>query len=491
MRLILFSALFIVGLALWGVTSAVPAAQAQAPSDRLTVLILDRQSIQGKQEHIDLVNSFMGLFFKLKEGQPFVFIQLDDPTTSLGPVETDREDFADVRAQVDEMLLATTTPSAGAGLVGTLAEVYNLLGGLSASAESVIYFVTASQSDTNAAVTFDRLRPVLNLHAEAGWSVFTVALPGTNADFESVLQQVSATTGGEFYSLTVPDGMINFADRTLRLEGKGALTEVGGGTLDPDTVIEINLNIAPGTDETNLMFFKDSEVTAFRLKNPDGFEASTGDRTSSSITELPNLVMWQLVDPVAGQWQVEVRGIRGRLSAWVFSTNKYTLGLQDFGAIPVGEPTTITAFINDSGQRTTVEGARLSVKVTTPDGLSIIHLLNDDGVNGDAVAQDSYYAVMIPPLTAEGTYRVDLELSWPGFERTISTRGSFEAQIFPALAVTLEQTELLQPGVRSKIATVFVNVSGQPFSVLAENITVDLATNAGQPGSVELVPQSV
>ena len=478
-----------VGLALWGVTSALPAVQAQAPSDRLTVLIFDRESFQSSPENFDLINSFLGLFFKLKEGQPFVFIQLDDPTTSLGPVETDREDFSDVRAQVDEMLSATTTPSVG--LVGALAEVYNLLGGLSASAESVIYFVTASQSDTNAAVMIGKLQPVLRLHAEAGWSVFTVAFPGTNPDLRGVLQEVSATTGGEFYSLTVPDGMRDFADRTLRLEGKGALTEVGDSTLDPDTVFVMNLNIAPGTDETNMMFFKDNEVTAFRLKNPDGFEASIGDRTSSSITELPNLVMWQLVDPVAGQWQIEVRGIRGRLSAWVFSTNKYTLGLQDFGAIPVGEPTTITAFINDNGQRTTVEGARLSVKVTAPDGLSIIHQLNDDGVDGDAVSQDSYYAVTIPPLTAEGEYRVDLELSWPGFEHTITARGSFQAQTFPALSVTPEQTELLQPGVRSKVATVFANISGQPFAVFAEDITLDLATNAGDTGSVELVPQSI
>lgn len=490
MRIILFSALFMVGLALWGVTSAVPAAQAQSPSDRVTVLIFDRQSIQSKQEHIDLINSFLGLFFKLKEGQPFVFIQLDDPVTSLGPVETDHEDFANVRAQVTAMLSATTT-TPGTELVGTLAEVYNLLGGLSASAESSIYFVTASESDTNAAFMIDRLQPVLNLHAEAGWSVFTIAFPGTNPDLEGVLQQVSASTGGEFYSLTVPDGMIGFADRTLRLEGKGALTEVGGGTLDPNTVLEMNLNVAPGTDETSLMFFKDNEVTAFRLKNPDGFEASTGDRTSSSITELPNLVMWQLVDPVAGQWQIEVRGISGQLSAWVFSTNKYTLGLLDFGAIPVGQSTTITAFINDDGQRTTVEGARLSVKVTAPDGLSIIHQLNDDGVDGDAVSQDSYYAVTIPPLTAEGKYRVELELSWPGFEHTINARGSFEAQTFPTLTVVVEQTELLQPGVRSKIATVFANINGQPFSVLAENIALDVATNAGQPGIIEIVPQSV
>ncbi|HCH10077.1 MAG TPA: hypothetical protein DEW32_12885 [Dehalococcoidia bacterium] len=489
MRLILLSVLFMVGFALWSVTSAVPAVQAQTPSDRLTVLIIDRASIQGSQENIDLINSFLGLFFKLKEGQPFVFIQLDDPTIPLGPVETDREDFSGVRAQLDEALLATSTPSVG--LAGTLAEVYNLLNGLSAGAESVIYFVTASDSGTNPDARFDRLEPILNLHIEAGWPVFTVVLPRTNPGFWRVLQDVSDKTGGESYFLDTPDGFRDFTDRTLRLESKGSLTEVDNAVLDPDTVIEISLNIAPGTDKTTLMFFKDNEVTDFRLKNPYGFEASTGDRTSSSFVELPHLVMWELVGPMAGKWQIEVRGNQGQISVWVISTNKYTLGLQDFGAVPVGEPTTITAFITEDGTRTTVESARLSVKVTAPDGLSIIHELNDDGVDGDAVAQDSHYAVTIPPLTAEGEYRVDLELSWPGFEHTINSRGSFQAQTFPALSVTLERTELLIPGDRAKIATVFANVNGQPFSVLVEDITLELAANAGEAGNLELVPQSV
>jgi hypothetical protein len=490
MRLILVLALFIFGLALWGITSVVPAVQAQVPSDRLTVVVFDRESIQANQENLELINSFLGLFFKLKEGQQFMFIQLDEPTTSLGPAKTDSREFDSVLSELDEVLLATTT-SPGAGMIGTLAEVYNLLGSLSAGAESVIYFVTASESATNAPDMIARLEPVLALHAEASWSVFTVALPGTDADFQNVLENISDRTGGESYLFEIPDGMRNFADRTLRLEGKGSLSEIGGGTLNPNSVLIMDLNIAPGTDQTNIMFFKDNEVTAFRLKNPDGFEASTGDRTSSSIAELPNLVMWQLIDPVAGKWQIEIRGIRGQLSAWVFATNKYTLGIQKFGAVPVGQPTTITAFINDGGVRTTVEGAQLSVKVTAPDGLSIIHKLNDEGVNGDAIALDSYYAVTIPPLSAEGEYIVDLELSWRGFEHTIITRGSFEAQSFPVLTVMTEQTELFLPGVRTKIGTVYVNINGQPFSVLIDDIRLELATNAGEPGNIELVPQSI
>lgn len=489
MRLMLFTAFLILGLAL-GIAAPGPAAvEAQTPSDRLTVVVFDRESIQGSDDAAGLINSFLSLFFKLKEGQPFVFLPLDDPSVSLGPVETDREDFAEVRAQLDQMLAAP--PASGASLAGTLAEVYNLLGGLTASAESVLYVVTGSQEPTNAPGMLDGLQSVLKFYTDAGWSIFTVGLPGTDPGLNSVLDEVSDATGGEAYALAVPDGMRDFADRTLRLEGKGALVEVGGGALDADTVLDLNLNIAPGTDETNMLFFKENQVTAFRFKNPEGFESSAGDRISSSMTELPNLVMWRLVGPAAGQWQIEVRGTGGRLSAWEFSTNKYALGLQAFGAVPVGQPTTVTAFITADGERTFVDDAVLSAKITAPDGMSIIHQLNDDGIDGDAVARDNYYAVTIPPLTAEGEYTVDLELAWPGFQHTINTRGSFEAQMFPNLAITPVQTELIQPGMRTKIATVFANINGQPFSVQAADIALNVATNAAQQGMVELVPQSV
>ena len=48
-------------------------AQAQVPSDRLTVLVFDRESIQKSQRAPDLINSFLAVIFKLKEGQPFAF----------------------------------------------------------------------------------------------------------------------------------------------------------------------------------------------------------------------------------------------------------------------------------------------------------------------------------------------------------------------------------------------------------------------------------
>ena len=464
-------------------------AEAQVPSDRLTVLIFDRESIQESQKDRDLISSFLALFFKLKEGQPFAFLPLDDPEATIGPIETDAEDFEDRRQQLDLMLASPPRPDRN--LAAALAETYNLLGAQHAGQESVIYVISASKPGLAPPAITARLRSMVRLLREASWSVNTVTLPGTSPEVLRVLSELSDETGGETFSISVPSGLREFADRTLRTESKGALSALAAIALTPNTLLEINLNIAPGTRETNVLFFRERSLTAFRLQNPEGYEVSTGDRTSSTLTELPNLVIWQLVDPAPGQWHLEVRGIAGLFSAWEYTFNKYSLSLLDSGALPLDQPVTVTAMLTEDGERVPLEGVSLVARITAPDGTSILHDLNDGGVDGDAVAGDGYFAATIPPLSTAGGHEVELELSWPDLEHTITTRDSFDAQAFPALDVTVVKTDNLRPFERAKVATIFSHVKGQPFSVFAEDIAIEGITNAGEPGKLELVPQSV
>ena len=489
LRNVLLTGLLLAIFAGLAATNSGVRAEAQVPSDRLTVLIVDRESIQDSEQNTDLISSFLALIFKLKEGQPFVFLPLDDPTATIGPIETDADGFDDRRQLLDAMLAGQ--PKFGRNLAVALAETFNFLGAQNAGKESVIYFITASKPGLDPPAISDRLESMSRMLGDAGWSVNTVTLPDTSSDVLQVLSKLSEETEGESFAISVPSGLQEFADRTLRAESKGALTELAALALTPNTLLEINLNIAPGTREANVLFFRERSLTAFRLQNPDGFEASVGDRTSSTFTELPNLVIWQLVDPVPGQWHLEVRGIAGLFSAWEYTFNKYSLSLLDSGTLPLDQPVTLTAMVNEDGERVPLEGVSLVARITAPDETLILHDLNDLGIGGDAVAGDGYFAATIPPLSTAGGHDVELELSWPNLEHTITTRGSFDAQAFPALDVTWVETDELRPLERVKVATVFSHVSGQPFAVFGEDIHVDAVTNASEPGKLELVPQNV
>ena len=464
-------------------------AEAQGQSDRLTILVLDRHAISSDQSTVDLVNSLLGLMFHLKEGEPFAVVFGDDLSRVYGPLETNTEEFIQLRRTVEEKL-ASPPPAEPLDLVSALAETYNYLNGMVASPETSIYLITGDTSETEPAAKIDEVNPVLSLVEGTGWPVFNVTTPETDPGLKSVLAEIARRTRGESFELSIPLGFEEFTNRTLVREGKGALQPMGKTTLSPDSIFETDLDIVPGTGELNMVFFREDDVTSFRLKNPDGVEASSGDRKSSSTIELPNVVVLELLEPTPGRWSLEVRGDSGLLSAHRYSVNRYRIELQMHGAVPIGIPVNIIASVTDDGGLVSVD-AGLLARITDPNGISVLYDLNDEGAGGDAISGDGYYSATLPSLTTDGTYSVEMQLQWPEIAHTITTLSSFDARLFPDITFIPEPAETLEPGVRTKIAELRVGIGNQPFTVSPQDLMASVATNQGEPGALEFVPQRI
>ena len=460
---------------------------AQERPDRLTVIAIDRETISSDSASIELVKSLLGLLFHLKDGQAFQFVFTDDPTTLYGPLDAGDDGFTDLLAQL-EGDIELPAQSEALDLRPSLVELYNHLTGINAGPDTTIYLVTGSTTSIDPDTEFDHLGQVVRLIKEVGWSVSNFTIPGTDPGLMLILNRISNETDGESFELAVPDGFEHLTDRILRLEGKGTLTKMGETDLSPDAVFEVDVDVAPGTGELNLLFFREDALTSFRLTNPDGFEGSAGDRTSSSLTDLPHVLMWELVDPAPGTWRVEVKGSSGMMSANRYSANRYRIELRSTGAVPVGAPVTLAAAVMDGDQPAAVDAA-MTARIADPGGSSILYELTDGGIGGDSVARDGVFSTTIPPVDSEGTYSVELQLSWPGIAHSITTQSSFEARQFPSVAITPEQIDTIKPGARTKIATLHVSVGDQPFSVQTDQLTAAVATNQGAPGPVEVVVQ--
>ena len=482
--------ILLVTLAMSAVLSGSPGdAEAQGQSDRLTILVLDRHAISSDQSTVDLVNSLLGLMFHLKEGEPFAVVFGDDLSRVYGPLETNTEEFIQLRRTVEEKL-ASPPPAEPLDLVSALAETYNYLNGMVASPETSIYLVTGDTSETEPAAKIDEVNPVLSLVEGTGWPVFNVTTPETDPGLKSVLAEIARRTKGESFELSIPLGFEEFTNRTLVREGQGALQPMGKTTLSPDSIFETDLDIVPGTGELNMVFFREDDVTSFRLKNPDGVEASSGDRKSSSTIELPNVVVLELLEPTPGRWSLEVRGDSGLLSAHRYSVNRYRIELQMHGAVPIGIPVNIIASVTDDGGLVSVD-AGLLARITDPNGISVLYDLNDEGAGGDAISGDGYYSATLPSLTIDGTYSVEMQLQWPEIAHTITTLSSFDARLFPDITFIPEPAETLEPGVRTKIAELRVGIGNQPFTVSPQDLMASVATNQGEPGALEFVPQRI
>ena len=466
-------------------------AEAQQFLDKLTVVAIDRYSISSGDANDQLVNTFLGLLFNLKEDEPVVIVFTDDLSDTYGPLYGNADDSAELRSQVSAAV-GSGSPSAPVDLVSSLTSIYNYMISVHVREEASIYLVTASEDYTVSDQISTDIAAALDPIVQRGWNVFAATAPGTNSALVSDLNKISLNSGGESFALTVPEGIEEFMDRSLRMKSKGALNHVGQANLSDNPVFEVDLNIVPSTRWANVVFVREDPQTSFRIMNPDGLESSYGDRTSSSVIELPHMVIWQVTDPAQGNWKAEARGGRGVVSANLHLTNRYTVKLQDMGAVPVDHPETlIVAAVLDRGELVSPD-ATVEARVIGPSGDSIVHELNDAGLEGDSIPVDGYFSLTLPPLKEEGRYDVELRLSWPDVDHSIISLAEFEAQHFPTIEVTPIMVEGLKPGVTEKIASVFVNINGQPYTALADEVTVSVSGGDDTPaGEVTKIPHEI
>jgi hypothetical protein len=472
---------------LFGVTGQV--VYGAEPQDQLIVVLLDRHAIVESQNNRDLTESFLGLLSMLRDGEQIILATADDGAMR-GPEIAGSAEYKLIHRNT-LIKLANSSGAPEADMVDALATNFEMLDIEQAAPGSTVYVVTGGESEEPLGETSERLSVVLQRFEAKGWPVVGVSLPGSSPYASELFSLISSETGDKIFPLSVPDGFKAFADNILSADAKGQLAQLGQGTLAPNEILSSTLDIAPATIETTMIFFKERSTGSLRLKNPSGFEASQGDRALSQVIETPFIVMWKLVEPVPGQWSVDMHGVEGQISAWHYSANKLGLEFLTPAAIPLGQTVPLVAYITDGRERVTMTDVEVRARVSGPNGSTITYSLNDNGEFGDSIAGDGFYSTSITPLAAEGDYNVDLELFWPQFNNFITSQKTFTTQPFPSISMEVMDTGVLEIGERTKVATAEVHVNGQPFAIPLEQLTASLTTNVEDSGNIEVVPQKL
>ena len=459
------------------------------PADRVVVILADRGAVRGSDGGADLVTSAVGLLSALGEGQRFAFVAMDNPTEPIGPVAATEADLKGFRRQV-EAKLSLAAPPLEPDYVGSVAETFNLLGREGAGAGSTVFLVSGGSPSTDLGQAARRLRSTVSLFKERGWRLVGLSLPAASMEVHEFLDRISLDSGGGgSLGLSVPDGLKRLADEALGVGARGPLAPVADAQAAPNATFTSTLNLPPGTGKVALVVLKEDARGSVTLMNPQGSLVSIFDPAGAVVVETPHAVVWSLSEPPPGTWRVDVQGAVGGVTAWHAGINRYGLVLDSSGPIPLHQPTTLSGYATEGMERVVLDGARLQAIVTTPDGTELVHELNDEGRSGDAVANDGYFSAAIPPLSLEGEYRVGLELFWAGVEYRIRSQATFRAQIFPSIQLTPARTEDLSPGERSRVASVLVNVGGQPYAVSADELEAAVSSNTALEGLLEFEPQ--
>ncbi len=460
------------------------------PVPRLVVLSIDSNVVTDKTGS-GLTKSLIALLSDLRHGDDFYLSVMNKPGSYIGPYTFGQIDFYEYESALNDLVL-NAGPTQSADIATTIAETYELMGVENAPQGSALYLVGPSEIPTENDYVSRFLDPLSEMFAANRWLISGLTMPNSNQDVVSAMDRISSKTGALSLEITPAVGLKSFADQIMSDDSLGTLMLSSNKVLAENGAMTTTIGVAPGTQELKLLFFKEHPFGSLRLNNPDGIEASVGDRTSSSVMDTPYMVIWKLKDPVPGNWTVDVRGMEGTLSSWHISKNKFRLNLLEDGSIPVSKSANIVAYVTDGDHMVSPgEGAYLSAVITNPSGTEIIHQLNDLGKEGDATAGDNFYSITIPSLQTEGQYEVTLELGWTDQPNTITESTNFKAQSFPSINLTPLNIDQISPGQRVTVANILVNIAGQPFAVLPSSLTPRIGGDSANLEEFELVPRNV
>lgn len=482
-------ALAIVSLAL--LSTGVPGeaeASAGEPTE-MVVFVADGEAIRLSDPGAALTRSLVGLVATLREGQLLTLIAADDSSRMLGPFEIGATGFDAIQDEI-ESTLSSSLGNTGGGIAGALSAAYELMVAEEAAFGSSVYVITGSSSRSDFESLTRQMPPLVARFEARAWPINGIVLPGGPSSIAlDFLSSMSDATDGKTLILDVSSGFAQLAEDVLELGAIGSLDPVGRRELSPNEVLSSAVSVSPGTSEATILFFKQSPYGSLRMSNPAGFDVSAGDRKESFVIETPHVVIWKLVDPAPGNWKIEARGMEGLVSGWQHVTNKYSLVLTARAPLALGRPSTLAAYVSDGTGAVVLSDVKVFARVSIPDGGSVAYEMKDDGLQGDAKSGDGLYSVTLPPLTIEGAYQVELELSWADYNHRVSSSAHFEVEVYPSLEVKTERLEGLKLGQRVMVASAYVHVRGQPYPVPADQVTATLTSPAGEESLIEMQPR--
>ena len=449
------------------------------------VFIVDRHALSGTTDGVDSAKSVIGLVTTLRPDAAFTFVGADDPSGGVGPMLTTDDAYSAFQGGLSGWLLAPGA-AGDVDVLGAVAEIAAFMDATLAPAGSTVYVIGGESAEGDLTKSSTGAEGLATTFQNKNWRYVSAGLGEQHGQLAALADKL----GGEHFDLSALEGYRALTNSVLRLDGRPALANLGGAELTSSDSLALAASAVPGTQEMYLIAFKQNGGGRVTLTGPSGTARTTGDGVSSFLVETANVVIWRLVEPEPGEWQLHVRGVDGSATAWHYSLNVYRPVLLPLGTTPLNEPGVLTAYVEHKREMVMAGGVEITAQVRTPGGEALQFDLEDNGVTGDKTAGDGYFSATIPPLVVEGRYQVYLELTWPGIDQRIASQSEFRTLAFPSIDVTTVRTEGLKVGQREKVGEVAVSILGQPYAVASSELISAVAAD-GPAGTLELVPQQL
>ncbi len=360
-----------------------------------------------------------------------------------------------------------------------LTSSFSYLSRQDAAQGSRIVLVTPGRILGESENTGARLDSVGELYANEGWSIDVATLLSTESALRSLMTRLTTSSDGSYFDLGATEGL-----QSLLFEASG---------VQLSTVIDAELNgaeltstfeVAPMTENAKIAFLRFNSSTDVALFRPNG-TLVTSELENVEVIQSPNVIIYSIMEPLAGSWTANGSGDRGKLITGVDARTPLTVELIEQPPLPIGEPGLLTAASVIDGEPVAVPGTRITAAVRQADGFTNVLQMNDGGIAGDATANDGIFSVRLPSPEEQGINDVSLTMSWADLNSEITGIGSYKTELFPSVRVTRMFDVSVHEGDEAVLATVETFVGEFPYLASPDEFTVRIVSAEGETtGSV-------
>jgi hypothetical protein len=373
-----------------------------------------------------------------------------------------------------EALMAPTGASGNGDQFRAIAASFDYLADIEAPAGSRLTIITSDGMDEGASGGRERLLSLVDLFASQNWMIDVLILPSATQDSRVFLAAIAELGNGAAYDLGDIGGLSSFVAATKDL----ILEPVIQTRLSSGSEALGSIDIPPVTDSVVISVARDSAATRVDIFDPRG-AALSELRSDTTITETELSVIFEVVEPEAGQWIARASGSQGSLLIGAELTNSLHITFDEL-TVPVGEPVLLSATVLDGQGVAELSGASVEATLSSPSGSSV-HILQDTGAAGDEVAGDGVYSALAPEFTDQVTSGVSLVLRWENLDAEITGHAVLQAEHFPQLQVTQVSPNPVNLGDELLVAEISISKGEFPYPVSADHLRVDVLSPDRRP----------
>ena len=416
------------------------------------------------QYYSDFIHSMIGTLKELREESQYKFYSLNSPHKFF----IFDSNAVDSDTQIDNLLnwMKNDENMDSVSTLGVITEIVNELNLTNAAEGSVINFIVHDNLEISADES-KIIETLLDTIVSKKWILNFIYKYDTDQSLVGKYKTWADWTNGSVYPMVTPDTIELLTENTIKQYAERILTNDFKGIVEKNSIFQQEIFVSPGTSELEIVMLRAKTEGNVEIITPGGVNRSAGNYGPTDLLETPFVSIWKFTDPKPGKWLFKISDYNSGLLS-ILHRNKidYNIQLLNTGPFPTKNSVQLVANMAKGTDILISKDAYVELIFDN----KISYEMNDQGVNGDAYAEDGYYSMIIPDVNEPGEYDVEVKYSWPSYGTSISDLTKINFELFPYIItdpVTLDDINLNE---NTSIAIIESYLDDEEYFIKSEDI---------------------